>query len=110
MSIAIIRGRIETWKEEIDKNLSRFNELVSNRCFKWVVGLVEKVEIPLISILSQGERGKISVEIRALMVGTVLIPLLFAEASPLVQAARQDAERAALGHGRPIAACRWTRG
>lgn len=25
-------------------------------------------------------------------------PLLFAEASPLVQAARQDAERAALGH------------
>lgn len=29
----------------------------------------------------------------------MLIPLLFAEASPLVQAARQDAERAALGHG-----------
>ena len=26
-------------------------------------------------------------------------PLLFAEASPFVQAARQDAERAALGHG-----------
>jgi len=49
--------------------------------------------------LSQGERGKSSVEIWALMVGTVLIPLLFAEASPLVQAARQDAERAALGHG-----------
>ena len=36
---------------------------------------------------------------RKLRAGTVLIPLLFAEASPLVQAARQDAERAALGHG-----------
>ena len=36
---------------------------------------------------------------RKLRAGTVLIPLLFAEASPLVQAARQDAEGAALGHG-----------
>lgn len=39
-----------------------------------------------------------------------VVPLLFAEVSPLVQAARQDAERAALGHGRPIGACRGTRG
>ena len=28
-----------------------------------------------------------------------VLPLLFAEVSPSVQAARQDAERAALGHG-----------
>lgn len=30
--------------------------------------------------------------------GVVINPLLFAEASPLVQAARQDVERAAPGH------------
>jgi hypothetical protein len=39
-----------------------------------------------------------------------IAPLLFAEASPLVQAARQDVERAALGHGWPVAACRRTSG
>ena len=37
-------------------------------------------------------------------------PLLFAEVSPFVQAARQDAERAALGQGWPIGACRRTNG
>ncbi|PBO11885.1 hypothetical protein CI710_05350 [Aeromonas salmonicida] len=37
-------------------------------------------------------------------------PLLFAEVSPFVQAARQDAERAPLGHGWPIGACRGTNG
>ncbi|MFL9603551.1 hypothetical protein ACKC5Q_23010, partial [Aeromonas dhakensis] len=26
--IAILRGRIETWKEEVDRNLSWFNQLV----------------------------------------------------------------------------------
>ncbi len=37
-------------------------------------------------------------------------PLLFAEVSPFVQAARQDAERAPLGQGWPIGACRRTNG
>ena len=36
------------------------------------------------------------------------LPLLFAEVRPFVQAARQDAARAALGHGRPIAAAPWS--
>ncbi len=31
--LAIIRGLIEAWEEEDDKNLSGFNQLVSNRCF-----------------------------------------------------------------------------
>ena len=37
-------------------------------------------------------------------------PLLFAEVSPFVQAARQDAERVPLGQGWPIGACRRTKG
>ncbi|BBR09905.1 hypothetical protein WP3S18E02_15660 [Aeromonas caviae] len=96
--LAILRGRIETLKEEIDKNLSWFNELVNNNCFVWTVGLVESAEIPS-PRPSPGGRGCMSTVRRGLRVGTVLIPLLFAEVSPLVQAARQDAERAALGHG-----------
>jgi hypothetical protein len=56
VSIAIIRGRIETWKEDVDKNLSWFNDLVNNNCFVWTVGLVESVEIALTPALSQGER------------------------------------------------------
>jgi hypothetical protein len=59
LSIAILRGLIETWKEKIDRNQSWFNQLVSNHCFKWSVGLVENAEIPLTSALSQGERGLI---------------------------------------------------
>lgn len=37
-------------------------------------------------------------------------PLLFAEVSLFVQAARQDAERVPLGQGWPIGACRRTNG
>lgn len=54
--VAIIRGRIETWKEDVDRNLSWFNQLVSNCRFKWVVGLAESADIPLTPTLSQGER------------------------------------------------------
>jgi len=36
--VAIIRGRIETWEEGVDRNLCWFNELVSNRCFQWARG------------------------------------------------------------------------
>lgn len=60
--IAILRGRIETWKEEVDRNLSWFNQLVRNCCFKWVVGL---------------------------WVGTVLIPLQATESSSMGQGRRQ---------------------
>ncbi len=42
--------------------------------------------------------------------GLGVAPLLFAEVSPFVQAARQDAERAPLGQGWPIGACRRTNG
>jgi len=55
--IAILRGRIETWKEEVDRNLSWLNQLVRNCCFKWVVGLAESAKTPLTPALSQGERG-----------------------------------------------------
>lgn len=55
--LAILRGRIETWKEDVDRYLSWFNELVNNNCFVWTVGLVESVEIALTPALSQGERG-----------------------------------------------------
>ena len=106
--LAILRALIEAWEEGVDRNLSWFNQLgktvaqVSSR-------IAESAEIPSPQPSPRG-RGSLFAVRRELWVGTVLLPLLLAEASPLVQAARQDAERAALGHGRPIAACRWTRG
>jgi hypothetical protein len=102
--LAILRVLIEAWEEVVDRNLSWFNQLVSNSGFEWAVGLAEMWKHPHPSPLPKGEGAYLR-----LWAGTVLIPLLFAKASPLVQAARQDAERAALGHGRPIGACRWTR-
>ncbi|MNZ62930.1 hypothetical protein D3C78_810650 [compost metagenome] len=38
LSIAILRGRIETWKEGVDRNLSSLNQLVGNRCFERAAG------------------------------------------------------------------------
>jgi len=57
--VAIIRGLIETLKEAVDRNLSRFNQLVRNCCFKWVVGLAESAKTPLTPTLSQREREHI---------------------------------------------------
>lgn len=107
--LAILRALIEAWEGVVDRNLSWFNQLVSNSGVEWAVGLAESENSPHPNPLPRGEGAYLRFR-RKLRAGTILIPLLFAEASPLVQAARQDAERAALGHGRPIGACRWTRG
>ncbi len=58
VSNAIIRGRIETWKDGFDRNRSWVNQLVIGSCFKWVAGLVESTDIPLTPALSRRERGQ----------------------------------------------------
>lgn len=53
--LAILRGRIETWKEDVDRNLSWLNQLVSNCRFKWVVGGAKCQNSPYPSPLPRGE-------------------------------------------------------
>lgn len=53
--LAILRGRIETWKEGVDRNLSWFNQLVINSCFEWALGLAERENSPHPSPLPEGE-------------------------------------------------------
>ncbi|MNZ32681.1 hypothetical protein D3C78_500130 [compost metagenome] len=55
--LAILRALIEAWEGVVDRNLSWFNQLVSNCRFKWAVGFVESADIPLTPTLSRGERG-----------------------------------------------------
>lgn len=54
--LAILREQIETWEEEVDKNLSRLNQLVSDCCFKPAVWLAEDADIPLTPTLCHRER------------------------------------------------------
>lgn len=86
--LAILRVLIEALDGVVDKNLSRFNQLVHNRCFEWAVGLAVSTDIPLTPALSQGERGMFTAR-RGLRVGTVLIPLQGAESSSMGQERRQ---------------------
>lgn len=53
---AILRGLIETWKEDVDRNLSWLNQLVRNRTFKYAVAFGDNADTPLTPTLSQGER------------------------------------------------------
>ncbi len=59
LRLTILRGRIETWKEEVDRNLSCFNQLVINRSFRCSLCSTENADMPLTPTLSQGERGNV---------------------------------------------------
>lgn len=54
--LAILREQIETWKEEIDKNMSKLNQLVSNCSVKLAVWLAEHMDISLTQPLCYRER------------------------------------------------------
>jgi len=57
--LAILREQIETWEEEVDNNLSRLNQLVSDCCVKPAVWLAEDADIPLtLTSLPQGEGNR----------------------------------------------------
>lgn len=58
LSIAILRGLIETWKEKIDRNLSWFNQLVFCCRSDPAVWLAWNADIPLTPALSPWERGQ----------------------------------------------------
>lgn len=54
--LAILRGEIERWKEAIDKNMSRLNQLVSDCGVKLAVWLAEDTGISLTQLLCFRER------------------------------------------------------
>jgi hypothetical protein len=49
--LAILREQSEIWKEKIDKNMSRLNQLVSDGCVQLTVWLAEDADISLIQPL-----------------------------------------------------------
>ena len=54
--LAILRGELERWKEAIDKNMSRLNQLVSDCGVKLAVWLAEDTDISLTQLLCYRER------------------------------------------------------
>lgn len=86
--LAILRALFGAWEEEVDKNLSRFNQLVNSYRFKWVVGSAEVRKLPSPQPSLKG-RGRLSAVRRGLRAGTVLIPLQAAESSSMGQGRRQ---------------------